>query len=127
MYFNTKIKNENIFNLLLANAETVTDDLKSHRHAALLTYKGKVLSVGKNQRKTHPMMLKYQTNEKKVYLHAEIDAIIKTINAHGTDILRRCELYVLRVTGGGNIGHSKPCPGCQKAIDAFEIKKVYWT
>lgn len=125
MHFNTEIKNDSIFNLLLASAETV--DLKSHRHAAAISYKGKVLSVGKNQKKTHPMMLKYQTDDHKIYLHAEIDAIIKTINAHGTDILRRCELYVLRLTGGGNVGYSKPCRGCQKAIDAFGIKKVFWS
>jgi deoxycytidylate deaminase len=125
MYFNSIIKNENIFNLLLTQAKT--SDFTSHRHSAAIVYKKKVLSIGCNQIKTHPLMLKYQTDEHKIHLHAEIDAIIKAINLHGSEILKRCELYVLRLTGGGNVGHSKPCRGCQKAIDAFGFKGVYWT
>lgn len=124
--FNTKIKNDSIYNALFDHAQTVTD-CPAHKHAACIVYKKQILSVGRNQLKTHPMMLKYQTDETKIYLHAEIDAIIKTINQYGTSILSRCDLYVLRITGGGNVGLSKPCRGCQKAIDAFKIKGVYWS
>jgi deoxycytidylate deaminase len=125
-YFNTKAKNETVFNKLFEAAETVTD-CDQHRHAAAIVYKKQILSIGRNQLKTHPIMLKYQTDKYKIYLHAEIDAIIKTINQYGSDVLKRCDLYVMRLTGGGNIGMSKPCQGCQKAIDAFGIKGVYWT
>lgn len=125
-YFNTKIKNAAVFDKLFDIAETVTD-CPAHRHAAALVYKKQILGVGKNQLKTHPMMLRYQSDSHKIYLHAEIDAIVKTINLYGSEILKRCDLYVMRLTGGGNIGMSKPCRGCQKAIDAFEIKGVYWT
>lgn len=125
-YFNTKIKNDSLFDKLFDTAETVTD-WPAHRHAAAIVFKKKVLAIGKNQLKTHPMMLKHQTDEYKIYLHAEIDAIVKTINCYGSDILKRSDLYVMRLTGGGNVGMSKPCKGCQSAIDAFGIKGVYWT
>ena len=125
-HFNTTVKNDSIFNTLLSHAETVTD-CRDHRHAAATVYKKKILAIGKNQMKTHPIMLQYQTDSTKIYLHAEIDAIVKVINVHGADILKHCSLYNLRLTGGGNVAMSKPCKGCQKAIDAFGIKKVFWT
>ena len=125
-YFNTTVKDDSIFDKLFDTAITVTD-CAAHRHAAAIVYRKQILSIGKNQLKTHPMMLRYQTDETKIYLHAEIDAIIKTINMYGTDILKRCDIYVMRLTGGGNVGMSKPCRGCQKAIDAFKIRGVFWT
>jgi len=124
--FNTQVKNDSIFKKLFESAETVTD-CPEHRHAAAIIYKKKVLAIGNNKLKTHPIMLDYQTDKTKIYLHAEIDAIVKTINAHGSNILKRCDLYVMRLTGGGNVGLSKPCKGCQKAIVAFGIKRVFWT
>jgi deoxycytidylate deaminase len=104
-----------------------TPFVQNSRHAAAIVYKNKILSTGICHLKTHPMMLKYQPNDKRIYLHAEIDAIIRTINNHGVDILKDCSLHVIRITKGGNLGMSKPCPGCQKAIEAFGIKKVYWS
>lgn len=97
------------------------------KHTAAIVYRGDILAVGKNQLKTHPIMLDYQTNEHKIYLHAEIDAIVKTINMHGNEILSKCDIYVMRVGKNGNTTKSKPCVGCQKAIDAFGFKNVYWT
>jgi deoxycytidylate deaminase len=124
--FNTTIKNESVFNALFDHAKTVTD-CKAHKHAAAIVYRKQILSLGRNQLKTHPIMLKYQSDETKIYLHAEVDAIVRAINTYGTAILKRCDLYVIRLTGGGNIGMSKPCRGCQKAIAAFGIKGVYWS
>lgn len=73
------------------------------------------------------MMARYQPNDKRIYLHAEMDAIIRTINNHGVEILKECDLHVIRLTKGNKLGMSKPCPGCQEAIKAFGIKNVYWS
>lgn len=98
-----------------------------HRHASAITYKNRVLAVGVNQRKSHTLQRRFSGRDEKVWLHSEITAIVKVINRYGTKILKDCELYNLRLTRGGEIGISKPCEACQKAIEAFGIKKVHWT
>ena len=124
--FHTKVRKDSIFNKLFEMAETVTD-CRDHKHASAIVYKKKIIALGKNQMKTHPIMLQYQSDSTKIYLHSEIDAIVKVINNHGSEILKHSSLYNLRLTGGGNVAMSKPCNGCQKAIDAFGIKRVFWT
>ena len=97
------------------------------KHAAVLTYKGKILATGRNQYKTHPMMGRFNKHPEAVNLHAEIDCITRAIRLYGTSILKHSELYVARVLASGELGNSKPCLGCQKAIEAFSIPVVYWT
>lgn len=101
--------------------------IRGSKHACAIVHKNKLLAVGTNKLKTHPIMLKYGKNEKAIFLHAEMDAIVRVINLHGADILSECDLYVMRLTQGNKVGNSKPCSGCQRAIEAFNIKKVYHT
>lgn len=103
------------------------DMVRSSRHAAAIICKGKIISIGHNKYKTHPMMLKYGKNDKSIYLHAEIDAIIKAINLHGTEFLKECNIFVLRIDKLGGIGKSRPCSGCTRAIKAFKIKRMCYT
>lgn len=99
--------------------------VRSSKHAAAIIYKGMILSWGLNGRKTHPMMRLFGRNEEAIYLHAEIDAIIRAINKYGVEILKKSDLYVLRTTKTGSVGYSKPCSGCEKAIKTFGIKRVF--
>ena len=99
--------------------------IRHSRHAAAITWNSKVLVVGAAKYKTHPMQKNYSRSPEGIFLHAEIDAIIKVINKHGSDILKECELHVVRITKGGSLSNSTPCEGCQKAINAFNIQKVY--
>lgn len=109
--------------LLIKKAES-TKAIRSSRHAAAIVYKGIVLSYGVNSLKTHPIMKLYGRNKDAIYLHAEIDAIVKVINRYGTDILSKSTLHVIRIGRCGQLASSKPCKGCQKAIEAFKIKQV---
>lgn len=120
-----KTENEKIYRLLCE--EAIGSEYPKHRHAACIVHKGRVLSIGTNRQKSHPMQKKFADKDCKIFLHAELSAIIQVINRHGVDILTESELYVLRLTKGGNIGNSKPCTGCAKAIEAFGIEKVFWT
>lgn len=97
------------------------------KHCAAVVYKNRVISLGRNQLKTHPLMRSFQSTSYKIYLHAEIDAIQKAIRMHDESFLRDCEMYVLRITRGGNIGYSKPCVGCQRAITNYGFRKVVFT
>ena len=96
-------------------------------HAASLRYKNQIVSYGVNKRKTHPLQKRFADKVERIYLHAEIDAIVSFIQKFGSDLLKETELIVVRVTKDGQPALSKPCLGCQKAIRAFNIKNVYYT
>ena len=120
-----KSENRKIFDLLFETAKS--SEFEQHRHASAIIYKNNVLAVGINKAKSHPLQKKFSESDDRIQLHSEIDAIVQVINNHGAAILNDCSLYNLRLTRGGNIGISKPCESCQKAINAFGIERVYWT
>ena len=124
--WNSVHTNEKVFSVLETRVEDA-ELVKSSRHAAAIVHRGRILTTGVNQEKTHPIMLKLQDNPKKVYLHAEVDAIIRAINLFGNDILQDCSIYIMRKTKTGRIASSKPCAGCQKFIDSVGIQHVYYT
>jgi deoxycytidylate deaminase len=117
-------KNDKILRRLLSAVNGATL-IGSSRHAAAIVWRDRVISVGVNSLKSHPAMVKHQPNKQRIYLHAEVDAIIKATNRHGVDFLSECSLYVLRQTKGGRVANSEPCPGCSNMIQAMGIKHVY--
>jgi len=116
----------NYFDLLedVASAATL---VRHSRHAACVVHRDRMLAIGTAKYKTHPIMTRFATNPEQVYLHAEVDAIIRAANRYSVDVVRDSDLYVLRLTKGGAVALSKPCEVCQRAIDAFGIKQVYWS
>lgn len=103
------------------------DLVKSSYHASAIVYRNQILAYGLNRKKSHPVMVKYQRNEKKIYLHAEVDAITRFINRYGVNLLPECSLYVLRTTKSGIVASSKPCEGCMRMIEALNVGNIYWT
>ncbi len=95
---------------------------------AAIVYKGTIVSIGHNSYKTHPFQKRYGRNPLSTHLHAEIDAIIKA-RRRGVD-LRECVLYVMRVkryNGEWTTGLAKPCDGCARAIDEYQIGEVVYS
>lgn len=97
------------------------------RHAAALYLDGRLLAVGVNSYKTHPIMPRFQPNPLRLHLHAEADAVRQVISKYGEGVLSLCSLRVLRLTEAGRRGNSCPCKGCWKMINHFNIKDVQWT
>jgi deoxycytidylate deaminase len=114
------------FDLLKDVAEDATL-VRHSRHAACVVHRDRMLAIGTAKYKTHPIMTRFATNPEQVYLHAEMDAIVRCINRHGVDVLPHSDLYVLRLTKGGAVSLSRPCEVCQRAINAFGIKQVHWS
>ena len=89
---------------------------------------GKILSQGQNSFiKTHPtqaMWAHLVEGKEKIYLHAEMEAIIKNDQAN-----RAHTIYVARVgTRDGKIKLSRPCKTCSVAIlKATSIERVVYT
>ena len=94
--------------------------------AILYDKRGRVLSIGKNSYvKTHPYqaeLAKAAGQADKIYLHAEIDAIIKC-----RDLDKAHRISIFRTTKNGEYGLAKPCSICCSAIKAAKIKVVEHT
>lgn len=92
------------------------------KHGAIIVYKKNIISKGFNM---------YKGNSKNIYsMHAEIVAINNAIKNKHKEILSECELYVVRI--GSNsmdnlLKYSKPCINCQKYINKFNIKKIFYS
>lgn len=88
--------------------------------------RGRILSIGKNSYvKTHTIMFKLgkEVGEpNKIFLHAEVDAIIGCSN-----INKAHSIHVYRKLKSGKYGLAKPCKICMKAIQDAGIEVVTWS
>ncbi len=86
--------------------------------------KGRLLSIGQNSyTRTHPLQAKFaakSSNPSRIYLHAEIAALIK---ARG----KVHRLVITRFDRHGKPALCKPCDCCQKAIEHFQVKVIEHT
>ena len=86
--------------------------------------KGNILGIGTNSyTKTHPKQKHYATRvgeQERIYLHAELDAIIKSRTG---DPYR---IYISRANKAGT-GSAKPCRICELAIKEAGIKEIHYT
>lgn len=119
-------ENKKIFEKLFESAKSAYK-VKTSRHSTAIVYKNKILAIGISKNKTHPLQKKYGEERRKCYLHSEIDAIVKVINQYGSEILTECSVYNLRLTSTDTVAMSKPCVNCARALEAFNIKEVFWT
>lgn len=110
---------------LLTIAEDLSD-FDKNRHAASIYIGNRLVSVGVNQLKTHPLQKKFGMNAEAIYLHAEVDAIRNALKRVSPLDLQNATLYVAK-SKNGTARMSKPCTGCQKAIIHFGIPNIFWT
>ena len=93
-----------------------------HRLGAVLHRGKRALSFGCNLfDKTHTLHI---NSPRRQFLHAEINALIKR---RYYDDIASCEITVYRETYDGKPALAKPCKDCQKILQAFGIKKVYYS
>lgn len=99
------------------------------RLGAILVIGNRVVSMGQNMYKTHPLQKRFGKNPEAIFQHAEINCLINFLRFNDENDLRRATLYVGRVSGEDLdvIGEAKPCPGCAKAIEHYGIKRVVHT
>ena len=93
--------------------------------AIAYTKSGRIISIGHNSYiKTHPLQASIAASvgkQHKIYLHAEIDAIIR---AKGERIHT---LKIFRLGKSGKYLNAAPCPICSHAIKLYGIKHVEHT
>lgn len=100
---------------------------KQNITAIIYDRKGRVLSIGKNSYiKTHPMMAKMAQevgeNKNKIFLHAEVDAIVKC-----RQLDKAHKIAIFRHNKFGRPLLAAPCSICQSAISKTSIKRIEYT
>jgi tRNA(Arg) A34 adenosine deaminase TadA len=112
---------DSVFDLAIQTAKTSPSRVKV---GALLLNKNKVVATATNlERKSHPIQARFAERvglHQKIYLHAEIAALVKCKEEYDT-------IVVARVNNQGKIRLAKPCPCCSLAIEESNIKRIYYT
>lgn len=117
---------------LMKMAVDVTPVGKARLAAAIATRSGRVISFGVNQQKTDPFQARFGRNSHSVWLHAEIAALKNAIRRVGIDGLSHLDIWVVRAKrsaprGKWIYGLARPCSGCLKAIEEFNLRRVFYS
>lgn len=92
-----------------------------YKHGSLVIKGGKVISIGVNKNKKG--CLGHHCYDVHKGWHSELDALHKL----SPDNIRGSILYVGGISRSGNILNSKPCKYCQKYLQQFELKAIYYS
>lgn len=114
-----------MLNEAVALAKANPTDL--NKMAAIIAKRKRVLGVGLNSRRSHPLQKIFSRSDVKIALHAEISAIIDALKKFDESDLSGATIFVARVLKNGRRGIAKPCPICEKALRAYGIDTVYYT
>jgi tRNA(Arg) A34 adenosine deaminase TadA len=91
---------------------------------AILVNKNKVIVSATNlETKSHPIQARFAKRvglDPKIYLHAEIAALVKCREECDT-------IIVARVNPQGKIRNSKPCPICSLALQEAGVKNIHYS
>ena len=114
-------------NLTIAQKASALSDFERIKIGAVIVKKNKLISIGVNSKKTHPIQKRYNDATLDYYktpcVHAEIAAII---NARDED-LRGATIYVYRDDRRGAIAEAKPCLSCSAAIRDAGISTCFYS
>lgn len=119
-------------NFQKAKAASTLSDFPTHKLGAAMILGNKVLAVGYNITKTHPIQKKYNIErgydpdiKNNGQIHAEMMCLI---NTKYLDVdWSRVSLYIYREHKNHTTAIAKPCPACEKAIRERGINQVYFT
>lgn len=99
--------------------------------AAAVVYKNKLVSVGLNSNKSDPFQKTFSLNDDSIFLHAENLAIKRALRVLDENEMRKSSLFVCRIKFDHDFnilrGLAKPCEGCQKAIQKYNIKQTIYS
>lgn len=126
---NTTIENIDVayekFKPLIKIANKLFLNHRQHRafHVCFILKNNRIVSLGWNLNKTHPVTHRFPYRSKYQKLHAEFVAINKLKNTDFSSL----RLVVVRVNRLGILLNSKPCIGCKSIIEKLEFKEVWYS
>lgn len=132
-----KKRDERIFSIARLISHTST--YGRIRIGAVLLAGNKIISVGVNSRKSHPIQkrmneFRIKENHQTPFewehcthsIHAEMEAILhapyELLNSNKT-----LSLYIYRESKDGTLRNCRPCPACMAMIKKYNIRNIYYT
>lgn len=119
-------------NFLKAKAASYLSDVPKFKLGAVMMIGNKVLAVGYNITKTHPIQKSYnkergyvQDKKNEGQVHAEMMCLI---NTRYLDVdWSKVSIYVYREHKDNSPAMAKPCPACRKALLERGITQIYYS
>jgi len=89
-------------------------ELSAHRFqiGAIVARGSRIISMGVNKYKTHPLQKNHHTNDSGGSIHAELDALLKVHPAKR----KGSQIYVVRLLADGSFGNAEPCKFCKDLL-----------
>lgn len=128
--------NKSHFRRLEEIAESLIDwdDNIRCRHFSFILNKKRIVSIGMNQRKTHPTNLKNRKISKitgedfseQKHICSEFNAIIKLKRLTNIDT-KKCTLINIRYDRNKKLALAQPCMSCDSLLAYHGFKKIIWS
>lgn len=103
---------------------------KRCRHFSFIFERNRLVSIGINSPKTHPLNLRYNYIGQKqlkindiVGTHSELSAVIKI----GDESCKGLTIINTRVNRNNQLDYSHPCSGCMDMIKKLGFKRLFYT
>ena len=114
----------------LKAADSAPGYKNKQKTGCVIVEKNRIVATGFNSSKTHPLARTYGKHPDAIYLHAEIDTIIKA--SRTSSIFSTSSIYVARRTydtkrNKDGCGLAKPCEGCAAAIAHFNFGLIAYS
>lgn len=100
------------------------------KHFSFILERNRLICVGINNPKTHPLNLKFNyINKQKLKIndivgtHSELSAVIKL----GNENCRGLTIVNTRINRNNQLDYSCPCSGCKDMIKKLGFKKLLYT
>jgi tRNA(Arg) A34 adenosine deaminase TadA len=121
------------FMRMLRNIAIGNEPVRGAKLASAVVLRSDLISIGRNQMRSHPFQARFGAHSEAIFLHAETNAIHNALKIIDPDLLRKATLYVRRVKRADKNkrdwfdGNARPCSGCMRCITEFKIGRVVYS
>jgi deoxycytidylate deaminase len=100
-----------------------------YNHIAWIMRKDRVVSIGVNSYRTHPIAKRLKIKKLAEGQCAELNACLKVGLSHrdGLPDFSRLDMLVVKINKDGSFGNSLPCAGCRELIRQCGFRKVWYS
>jgi deoxycytidylate deaminase len=100
-----------------------------YKHVAWILQKNRIVSIGVNSCRTHPIAKRLKIKKLAEGQCAELNACLKVGLSHkdGLPDFSRFDMLIVRINKSGNFGNSRPCAGCRELIRQCGFHKVWYS
>lgn len=111
----------------------VKQEKKNNHHVSVVFFKNKVVAIGENSIKTHPINLLNPRFDRRGNNIASIKGTCSELAAflvlkNKTGIkTENCVLVNIRIDNNGRLAYSRPCKSCESLLKYLNFKRVFYS